>query len=145
MPRQGTRQQGKLQDSLVLFKYMLSLFGAKDLSAFTANLKDPQLEGLNEEGESYLYHALIQHMYNYKVSKEQLYDYDQNIIRHTKEINEKRSDKIQWKYFQYLSLLFTEVYLDKFFSDKAALLDEINHFLAYSTDLLCRKNQCIYD
>ena len=129
MPRQGTRQQGKLQDSLVLFKYMLSLFGAKDLSAFTANLKDPQLEGLNEEGESYLYHALIQHMYNYKVSKEQLYDYDQNIIRHTKEINEKRSDKIQWKYFQYLSLLFTEVYLDKFFSDKAALLDEINHFL----------------
>ena len=59
MPRQGARALGKLQDSLVLFKYMLSLFGTKDLSAFTNNLKDPALEGLNEEGESFFYHALV--------------------------------------------------------------------------------------
>lgn len=129
MPRQGARALGKLQDSLVLFKYMLSLFGAKDLSAFTNTLKDPALEGINEEGESFLYHALIQHMYNYKLTKEQLYAYDRNIIRYTKEINEKRPDKIQWKYFQYLSLLFTEIYLDKYFSDKATLLADINDFL----------------
>lgn len=129
MPRQGARALGKLQDSLVLFKYMLSLFGTKDLSAFTNNLKDPALEGLNEEGESFFYHALLQHMYSYKLTKEQLYEYDQNIIHHTKEINEKRSDKIQWKYFQYLTLLFTEIYLDKYFSDKATLLADINDFL----------------
>ena len=130
MPR-GRRQnntQGKLQESLVLFKYLLSLFGTKDLASLSADLKDPTLEGINEEGESFFYHSLIQHMYDYKLSKEQLYEYDQNIIRHTKEINENRSDKIQWKYFQYLSLLFTEVYLDKYFSNKRQLLEDINTF-----------------
>ncbi len=129
MPRQSRQQQARLQESLVLFKYILSLFGAKDLKAFSENLKEPRLEGVNEEGESFLFHALIQYMYDYKLTKDQLYEYDQNIIRYTKEVNEKRSEKIQWKYFQYLSLLFTEIYLDKYFSDNKKLLDELNDFL----------------
>jgi len=36
---------------------------------------------------------------------------------------------IQWKYFQYLSLLFVEVYLDKYFEDKELLLKELNDYL----------------
>lgn len=99
MPRQ-TNQLGRLQESLVLFKYMLHLFGCNDLKALSADLKDPALEGTNDEGESLLYHALVQHLYDLHISKEQLYEYDQNIIRHTKEINVRRTEKIQWKYYQ---------------------------------------------
>lgn len=127
MPRQ-TNQLGRLQESLVLFKYMLHLFGCNDLKALSADLKDPALEGTNDEGESLLYHALVQHLYDLHISKEQLYEYDQNIIRHTKEINVRRTEKIQWKYYQYLSLLFTEVFLDKYFADRRALLNDINEF-----------------
>ena len=127
MPRQ-TNQLGRLQESLVLFKYMLHLFGCNDLKALSADLKDPALEGTNDEGESLLYHALVQHLYDLHISKEQLYEYDQNIIRHTKEINVSRTEKIQWKYYQYLSLLFTEVFLDKYFADRKALLNDINEF-----------------
>ena len=127
MPRQ-TNQLGRLQESLVLFKYMLHLFGCNDLKALSADLKDPALEGTNDEGESLLYHALVQHLYDLHISKEQLYEYDQNIIRYTKEINVRRTEKIQWKYYQYLSLLFTEVFLDKYFADRKALLNDINEF-----------------
>lgn len=127
MPRQ-TNQLGRLQESLVLFKYMLHLFGCNDLKALSADLKDPALEGTNDEGESLLYHALVQHLYDLHISKEQLYEYDQNIVRYTKEINVRRTEKIQWKYYQYLSLLFTEVFLDKYFADRKTLLNDINEF-----------------
>lgn len=127
MPRQ-TNQLGRLQESLVLFKYMLHLFGCNDLKALSADLKDPALEGTNDEGESLLYHALVQHLYDLHISKEQLYEYDQNIVRYTKEINVRRTEKIQWKYYQYLSLLFTEVFIDKYFADRKTLLNDINEF-----------------
>lgn len=127
--RQNSRTPGKLQESLVLFKYLLSLFGTNDLASLSRDLKEPALEGTNDEGESFLYHALCQHMYDYKLTREQLYEYDQHIVKYTNEINEDRQDKVKWKYFQYLALLFTEVYLDKYFTDKQALLDSINEFL----------------
>jgi hypothetical protein len=44
-----------------------------------------------------------------------LLEYDQNIVKHTCNLNERRiahgEKPITWKYFQYLSLLFTEIYL----------------------------------
>jgi hypothetical protein len=120
--------QGRLQDSLVLFKFMLNLFGCTDLEALSRDLKDPSNEGINDEGETFLYHALVQHLYHSVISKEQLYEYDQNIVRYTREINRKRPDKIQWKYFQYLSMLFTEIYLDRYFSDREKLLEDIRTF-----------------
>ncbi len=122
--------QGRLQDSLVLFKFVLKQLGCKDLEALSRDLKGPMLEGLNDEGESLLYHALVQHLYGSRISREQLYEYDQNIVRHTSEINEKRKDKIQWKYFQYLSLLFTEIYLDQYFADREKLLQDLRTFHA---------------
>ena len=56
-------------------------------------------------------------------------EYDRHIVKYTKEINEHRTEKIVWKYYQYLALLFTEIYLDRYFSDKMRLLDDINAFL----------------
>ena len=129
MPGRNNNQP-KLQEALVLFKYVLSLLGCKNLESLSHDLKDPALEGLNDEGESRLHHALTKHLCNAQISKEQLYEYDQNIVRHTREINEKREEKIQWKYFQYLALLFTEIYLDRYFSNREKLLDDIRTFHA---------------
>ncbi|MGQ9561883.1 MAG: DEAD/DEAH box helicase family protein, partial [Candidatus Oleimicrobiaceae bacterium] len=36
---------------------------------------------------------------------------------------------IQLKYFQYLAVLFTEIYLDRLFGNRATLLSELNHFV----------------
>lgn len=48
------------------------------------------------------------------VTPEKLRLYDENICRHTRQIGEKRGG-LQWKYFQYVALLFTEMYLDRYF------------------------------
>ncbi len=128
--RTTTRRPVRLQEALVLHKYILSLLGCNDLEALSRDLKDPALEGVDDEGTSNIYYALKGHLYvGYSVTEKELYDYDQNIVRHTREINERRTEKIQWKYYQYLALLFTEIYLDRYFSDRKALLEDINAFL----------------
>ena len=124
------QKKGKLQQALVLFHYILQLFGCTDLEALSRDLKDPMLEGVNEDGESRLYHELLGRLYaTGALTKERLYFYDQHIVQFTNEINERRSEPITWKYFQYLSLLFTEIYLDEYFTDAQALCDRLNAFL----------------
>ena len=125
-----TKLPAKLQEALVLFKYILNLFGCKDLAALSENLKDPALEGTDDEGVSRLFHALKLHLYTeVGIKNEELLEYDHHIVRFTKEINENRREKITWKYYQYLALLFTEIYLDRYFSDKTRLMEDINRFL----------------
>ena len=130
MAKKKAKQPAKLQEALVLFKYILSLLGSKDLAALSNDLKDPALEGVDDEGTSRIFCALKAHLYtDTEISEEQLQEYDRHIVKYTKEINERRTEKIVWKYYQYLALLFTEIYLDRYFSDKQALLDNINIFL----------------
>ena len=131
MAKKKTKQPARLQEALVLHKYILHLLGCKDLEALSQDLKDPALEGVDDEGTSRIFYALKMHMYDYEIKEEKLYEYDRNIVKHTKEINERREEKITWKYYQYLALLFTEIYLDRFFSDKQRLLDDINTFLVH--------------
>ena len=127
--RRTTTRPARLQEALVVHKYILSLLGCKDLEALSRDLKDPALEGVDDEGVSHLYYVLKQHMYDLHIPQEKLFEYDQNIVSYTKEINEKRPEKIVWKYYQYLALLFTEIYLDRYFADKEQLRQSINTFL----------------
>jgi len=122
----------KLSSSLVLNKYILNLFGVTDLEALSLDLKDFSLEGYDENNISHFHHALVGSFYsNQNLTKDILLRYDQNIYSHTQSISEKRNEPIKWKYFQYLALLFTEIYLDKYFTNKDALLIELNEFLEF--------------
>ncbi len=128
MAKKSTKQPPCLQEALVLHKYILHLFGCKDLEALSHDLKDLALEGVDDEGTSHIFYTLKMHKHDDGITEEKLYEYDRNIVQHTKEINERREEKIKWKYYQYLALLFTEIYLDRFFSDKQRLLDDIYDF-----------------
>lgn len=122
--------EGRLNNSLVLNRYILSLFDATSLDALGEHLKDPANEGWDENNVSYFHKILMQRLYaNSELTEAMLLAYDENIYRHTKVISEKREESVRWKYFQYLSLLFTEIYLDKYFSNKKKLQDDINTFL----------------
>ncbi|MCC6550629.1 MAG: hypothetical protein IT279_11225, partial [Ignavibacteriaceae bacterium] len=123
----------KLSASLVLNKFILSLFGVTDLQAISSDLKDAVLEGYDENNVSYFYHALVDGMFtNENIPKELLLQYDQNIFSHTSKIGIKREHQIRWKYFQYLTLLFTEIYLDRYFTDKEKLCTDLNNFLRFN-------------
>lgn len=127
-------------DKLVLNKYMLSLFGIdsigkkiigkKGVEIFT-DLKLSVNEGYTEVGNTFYLQTLISHMYgSEQLTPTMLQTYDENIVRYTKQISENREEMITWKYFQYLSLLFTEVYLDKYFQNKVKLLADLNEYVA---------------
>lgn len=115
---------------LVLNRYMLGLFGAETFEQLANRLKDESLEGRNEEGLS-RFHLEIAALLpkDSPITADDLRQYDENISRHTNRINRKRSIRIEWKYFQYLALLFAEVYLDAFFRDVDGLLERLNAFL----------------
>lgn len=118
-------------EKLVLNQWLLSLFGVESFDALTANMKAEELEGWKEDNVSYFYDVITTHVRNRceSLSDEDLLRYDENIYHHTKRMNAKRGEPIRWKYFQYLSLLFTEIYLDRFFRDRDALRAELNAYI----------------
>ncbi len=117
----------RFNEKLILNSYLLSLFGVESFEDLVKDLKDSRLEALDENDNSLFYHELKDKLVTTHkiISDDKLLEYDENIVRHTKVLNRD----IKWKYFQYLSLLFVEIYLDKYFQDKEQLLEDLNAYL----------------
>ena len=131
---------------LVLNKWLISLFGTKDFRELASPLTDVKLEGLDESGVHYFHHVLVSHFPHLDdLSPDLLLYYDQNIARHTQRINEERIKRgispVTWKYFQYIGLLFSEIYLDRYFDDPGALLEEINLHIDCCNEVLNDKDR----
>lgn len=62
-------------------------------------------------------------------TKEKLPTYDDNIKRHLSAINDRRTQPIVLRYFQYLALLYTEIFLDWKFNKPGELLKQLNDFV----------------
>ena len=133
----------KFNEKLVLNSYLLSLFGVSSFEDLAKDLKSSQLEELDESDNSLFYHQLSNNIsVKRKISNDKLQMYDENIVRHTKDIGRD----IKWKYFQYLSLLFIEIYLDKYFESKAQLLEDLNSYLReFNTDIDSNEKLVRYD
>ena len=126
-------------DKIVLNKYLLSLFGIDAIGSKIVSknglevfkeLKLSSTEGYTEEGNTKVLEQLKAHLYlTEDLTASMLQQYDENIVRYTHEISDGRDELIVWKYFQYLSLLFTEIYLDKFFGNKKQLQHDLNQFV----------------
>lgn len=117
-------------DQLVLFKYFLHELKLSSLDGLGNELNKTEYEGVNENGNTYFYDYIVLHckMRNANISQDKLRLYDENICRHTRRIEEKRGG-LRWKYFQYVALLFTEIYLDRYFSDKENFCKDLNSWL----------------
>jgi len=120
----------KFDKKLVLNQWLISLFEAKDFEDLAIDLKRPELEKFDEDNVSGFYHIIQTKISNSKeLTSDILLAYDQNIVKYWKKITEKRnlSGNILYpKYFQYLSLLFTEIYLDRYFTNSELLLNNLN-------------------
>jgi len=147
--KKATKKSGKplaFRHHLVLNQWLFSLFGFDSLNGQypVGEREAPTLEafrdrfqlmgetcGRNATGE----HLIIQRMRENLndealLSDEQLLEYDRRIKSITDTINSARlakaEESIEWKYFQYLMLLFTEVYLDYLFTKQEELLEGLN-------------------
>jgi hypothetical protein len=119
---------------LVLHQWMLNLFEADSFEKLASTLRDPAYEGFDEENVSRFFHVLKARLFERReLSADLLMGYDQNIVRHWERITERRNragHALFPKYFQYLALLFTEIYLDRYFRDSGALRASLNRFVS---------------
>ncbi len=115
----------RLEQSLVLNRYFHSLFGTRALQ----QLKQPLnvQEGPAGDGQSYFYGALIGRVEDGKL-QERLHEYDSRILGYESRLAKARGS-FSFKYFQYLCLLYGEIFLDRLTEDPSALLEELNRFL----------------
>ena len=138
--RANNRPQVPFAHKLVLNQWLLSLFRVKRFEDLAEHLRDERMEGLDENNIHHFHRELAGPLFNLTLlSTDLLLEYDQNIVRHTQRLNERRLTRgeqpIVWKYFQYLTLLFTEIYLDRYFRDPKALLKALNvQTVAYNAD-----------
>jgi len=118
----------RFDQRLVLNQWMLRLFDVSSLESLTTpDMKRPECELLDDNNVSLFYHELTRPLFDHpKLTNDDLLRYDSNIVKHSEAINARRREPIRWKYFQYLALLFTEIYLDRYFRDPEGLLDELN-------------------
>ena len=132
-----------LDNSLLLNRWMLSRFAVDSLEQLARNMKDPTLEGYDNNHLSHYYHVLKTELREDLPIREKLLEYDANIYRHTQHINAlgKRDEPVRWKYFQYLYLLMCEYYFDRYFGNRKALLDDIN---SYRQAIFCRNGHEFY-
>lgn len=145
-PRSRGPKQHTFRNKLLLNQWLVSLFGIDSLidqkldgktvrpfHKLAAPIRDPRMEGLDADNIHKFYHNLVgsELFWNdlCRLTKAQILLYEENIVRHTQAINLKRSRPVVWKYYQWLSLLFVEIYLDRFFGDRDALLAELNEFV----------------
>src|SRR5690554_6959115 len=128
---------------LALNQWLLGLFGVERFDQLAAHLKDESLEGLDADNIHRFHHALCLHLppeNRPELTDEQLLEYDQAIVSVTQHLNDRRitrgEEPIVWKYFQYLALLFTEIYLDRYFRDPAGLRQALNARIAALNETL---------
>ncbi len=139
--RTNNRPSVPFQYKLVLNQWLLSLFNVKGFEDLAEHLRGEALQGLDENNVHRFHHALTSQFFNLtQLPTELLLEYDQNIVKHTQRLNERRitlgEDPVVWKYFQYLALLFTEIYLDWYFSKPGELLKAINaQIQRYNTEV----------
>lgn len=116
---------------LVLNRWMLGFFKGGNLAALKFRLGDDRHEGIDEDGQTLFFHELTRNLFEVdRISESDLRRYDLSIVEHWQAITVQRNKlegvALQMKYFQYLSLLFTEIYLDWYFNKRQQLLDGLN-------------------
>jgi hypothetical protein len=114
-----------IEKYLVLNKFFLYLFGADNFRDLQIKLKDTK-EDIDNDGRSYFLNVLLS-LKDIKVDKEDLIRYDKNIQEYVKKISYGRGT-ISLKYFQYLAVLFTEIYFDNYKNNKKEFINKLNQF-----------------
>lgn len=140
-----SRTKGRMLDlpfKQVLNQWLISQFGFDPLASIKKGKKKLRAleplsailrsapEGLTADNLHHFYKVLDIHLQDKAaITRADLMRYEQNIVSHTLAINEQRTRPIVWKYYQWLSLLFAEVYLDRFFANRESLMASLNAYV----------------
>ena len=113
-----------LEKHLVLNNYFIDKLGFADQKSLYDALNSHQ-QKYNLNGISLYATLLLQKNNNTNIRK-----YDKNIKEYVDKLRKNRNQPaFDLKYFQYLSILFTEMFLDEYFNNKSAFVEDLNKYL----------------
>ena len=118
----------QLDNHLTLHDWLNSHFGfntTRDLLSAAKSLD----EVYYPDERSPICEFLMYHTESDSVIEAALPTYDANIKRHLNAINNKRTQPIVLRYFQYIALLYTEIFLDWRFNRTSEILRQLNNFI----------------
>jgi hypothetical protein len=123
-----------IERSLVLNRYFHDLFGAERFDELRWVLKE-QEEGPAPGGRSHFFHVLAGRS-GLKIEVRSLEEYDRRIMEYEADLAKRRRVELfrSFKYFQYLALLYTEIFLDRMTAGPAEFIRDLNAFKASKTD-----------
>ena len=114
-----------LHNRLILHRFVCGEFGYEDMRAMLYRLRAVPAT-LDASGESEYARALYLNPALATVTSEQLSAYDANIAAHSRKLRMTGEHGRAWKPYQYLALLFTEHYLNRYFNESERLRAELN-------------------
>ncbi len=114
-----------LDQHLVLLAWINQQFGYEQNRELLRDMKQAA-EGFDPDGCSPVYHRLISRGDAVKVAPDTLLQYDENIRYYLQAMNARRSEPITLRYFQYLAVLYVEVFLDGYFNRRGEMLRSLN-------------------
>jgi hypothetical protein len=129
------KKKRSFHQELVLNRWMLGFFKGGSIAALKDRLYEDRHQGIDDDGQTRFLHELTRNLFEMdRISDTELRRYDLNIVSHWQAITHKRNavdgHVLTMKYFQYLSLLFSEIYLDWYFNRRQDLLNGLNAEMA---------------
>ncbi len=118
----------KLEQRLVLAAWAIHKLGYASNKAMLDSLREVE-EGFDGKGGSFLVQTIAARGSKCLVPPEDLERYDANIRAHLNYFNQHRKERLTLRYFQHLSLLISELFLDRRFNHEAKLRQELNQFV----------------
>ncbi|MFW9778203.1 MAG: DEAD/DEAH box helicase family protein [Candidatus Heimdallarchaeota archaeon] len=138
----GRTGQKKLQNFLILNKYISSLFSLKSIADFREQLRHIR-EGISPNAK-FFFTEVLQTLPISNEFRLNLDLYDENIQEYLQQINVRRKPSIQLTYFQYIAILFTEIYLDSFFNTFDSFYEDFVQFVSELNRKESRSNSRAY-
>ena len=132
MPTNNSQRQ--LDNHLTLHAWLNKCFRYETTRSLLNDVKNNVDEGFNSDGRSSIYEFLRFRAEPDSIIEEALPTYDANIKRHLAAINNKRTQPIVLRYFQYLALLYTEIFLDWKRNRPTEFLHRLNGLVQHRND-----------
>ncbi len=115
-----------LENRLALYRFVCREFGYDDMSGMLERLRGIAAGAHIGGGSNYGQEMALSLPTRAKVAGGRLAAYDANIEAHSRKLRMAGEHGRTWKPHQYLALLFTEHYLNRYFDDAEALRADLN-------------------
>lgn len=115
LSKSHAQKEFSLEDHLILSQAIAFALGLENLGDIREFSEDS--EGYEDDGRTRMHYLILRKLARRKIPESLLQKYDDNIKKYSEYMKKNRRQELTLKYYQYLAVLFAEIYLDNYFKD----------------------------